>query len=280
MSEGPNAQQIEFWNGQAGERWAKLQERMDTNMRAITEAVIPFAAPKHGEHVLDVGCGCGTTTLLLARSVQPGGKASGVDISAPMLAVARRRAAAQNIDVDFLEADASTHKFVDAFDLVFSRFGIMFFDAPGSAFANIRRALSPGGRLVFVCWRPLAENFWASVPYQAAKHLLPPQEPVDPYAPGPFAFAEKQRITDVLGEAGFRDVRIEPFDGLMNVGSTLEDASSLMLDVGPLARAARELGDATRAEIREAVAEAFAPHKTPSGIAPPAACWFVRAETH
>src|ERR1700722_7796296 len=125
-----NAQQIEFWNGPAGEKWAALQERMDLNMNAITDAGIPFAAPKSRERALDIGWGSGTTTLLLARAVAPGGTASGIDISTPMLSLARARAAAQNPDIAFVEADASVHDFQPVFDLVFSRFGVMFFAEP------------------------------------------------------------------------------------------------------------------------------------------------------
>src|SRR5258708_11939164 len=117
-----NAQQIEFWNGPAGEKWAALQERMDLNMNAITDAVIPFAAPKSGERALDIGCGAGTTTLLLALAVAPEGRAAGIDISTPMLNLARARAAAQNADIAFVEADASGHEFQPVFDLVFSPF--------------------------------------------------------------------------------------------------------------------------------------------------------------
>jgi SAM-dependent methyltransferase len=272
-----NADQIEFWNGPAGQRWAAYQERMDLTMNAITDGVLPFAAAQPGERVLDIGCGAGTTTFLLAMAVAPEGTAAGVDISQPMLNVARARCAAQNANIAFIEADASVHDFQPVFDLVFSRFGVMFFAAPVAAFANIRKGLAPGGRLAFVCWRSAPENLWASVPYAAAKDLLPPQEATDPYAPGPFAFAEKDRLAGILRDAGFFDIHIEPFDAVMNIGATLEDASAMMLDIGPLARAARELADTMRSKIREVVAQALVPFQSPVGVAPPAACWFVAA---
>ncbi|HEY5047326.1 MAG TPA: class I SAM-dependent methyltransferase [Rhizomicrobium sp.] len=272
-----NAQQIEFWNGAAGERWAALQERIDLHMNAITDAAIPFAAPLTDERALDIGCGCGTTTLLLAMKVGPEGAAAGIDISVPMLNVARARAAAQNANVAFVEADASTHDFQPVFDLVFSRFGVMFFADPVAAFSNIRRALAPRGRLAFVCWRSAKENLWASAPMQAAKDLLPPQEPVDPYAPGPFAFAEKDRLRSMLKEAGYHGIRIEPLDTTMNMGATLEYAADESLNIGPLSRAAADVDAATRAKIHDAVAAAFAPFQSPTGITPPAACWLVGA---
>lgn len=276
-TESPNAQQIEFWNGPAGERWAALQERLDLNMHAITDAVIPFATPSPGERVLDIGCGCATTTLLLAFAVAPEGAATGIDISTPMLAVARARAKARGAHASFVEADASVHTFEPEFDLVFSRFGVMFFANPVAAFANIRKALAPKGRLAFVCWRSAQENLWASVPMMAAKDLLPPQEPVDPNAPGPFAFAEKARLESILRDAGYRDIRIEPFDGKMHIGASIEEAAAFMLEVGPLSRAARELDEATREKIREAVSVALGRFQSPAGITPPGACWFVGA---
>jgi SAM-dependent methyltransferase len=161
---------------------------------------------------------------------------------------------------------------------VFSRFGIMFFADPVSAFANLRGALAPGGRLVFVCWRNFEENRWAFEPFQAARPLLPPQEPADPFAPGPFAFADHARLRRVLGDAGFARIAIEPFDGSVNMGATAEEAAAEALNIGPLARAAMGLDDAVREKIRVVVAGVCARYVTPSGVVPPAACWLVRAE--
>jgi len=274
-----NAQQIEYWNGAVGERWAKMQERIDLVMNAITDGVIPFANARSGERVLDVGCGCGTTTLLLAMKIAPEGKATGIDISAPMLAVAQARAQAQDADVHFVEADASAYDFQPIFDLIFSRFGVMFFADPTAAFANIRRALAPNGRLAFVCWRALADNAWASMPIEAAMPLLPPQEPTDPLAPGPFAFADRGRLQTILRDAGYRDVSIGPFDTHMSMGATPHEAADQTLRIGPLARAVTELNDAAREKIRDVVAGVLTRYQSPSGITPPAACWLVRART-
>lgn len=272
-----NAQQIEFWNGPAGERWAALQETMDRSLGQITGHFIIFAAPKAGECVLDIGCGCGTSTLTFALAVQPDGSAAGIDISAPMLAVARARAHAAEADVAFIEADASAYDFQPVFDLVISRFGVMFFDDPAAAFANIREALAPNGRLAFVCWRSAMENAWAAVPMMAALSLLPPQEPPDPTAPGPFAFADPERLKNILARAGFHDVLIEKFDGHMDMGANVEATAQQSLNIGPLARAAAELDEGTRARIRDAVASAIARYVTADGVKVPAACWFVRA---
>jgi len=278
MNSAANDQQVEYWNGPVGERWASLQESIDLHLGEITEALIRFAAPRQGERVLDVGCGCGTTTLLLALKTEPEGAAAGIDISVPMLNVARARAMAQNADIVFVEADASIYEFQPVFDLVFSRFGIMFFADPVSAFRNLRSALAAGGRLVFVCWRDFEENRWAFDPFQAARPLLPPQEPADPLAPGPFAFADGARLRRILGDAGFTHVEIEAFDGGVNMGVTAEDAATEALNIGPLSRAATGLDEAVREKIRAAVAGVYARYVTPSGVIPPAACWLVRAE--
>jgi len=273
-----NEQQIEYWNGRAGQRWAAQQERIDWNLAEITEAVIPFARAKPGEHILDIGCGCGTATLMLARAVRPNGSVAGVDISAPMLAVARARAHSGQADIPFIEADASVYDFQPTFDLVFSRFGVMFFADPFAAFANIHKAVAPKGRLAFVCWRSMPDNMWAAAPFAAAKHLLPPQEAPDPHAPGPFAFADGARLTDILSRAGFHDVALTKFDGAMNMGDTPAEAANEALNIGPLARAAAELDDAARAKILDVVATAMQKFAGPRGIAPAAACWLVSAK--
>jgi SAM-dependent methyltransferase len=277
MSDGSNVQQIEYWNGPTGQKWAALQERIDWTLAETTDAIIPFAAAKAGEHILDIGCGCGTTTLMLAEKAGAKGRVAAVDISVPMLGVARARAQAAAADIAFVEADASRHDFQPVFDLVFSRFGVMFFADPFAAFANIHKAVAPGGRLAFVCWRALPENDWAFVPMKAARPLLPPQEVPDPHAPGPFAFADNIRLNDILARAGFHDIRIEKFDGRMNMGTTLEEAAAETLNIGPLSRAAAELDETTREKIRATAAVALRPYQTPHGVRPPLACWLVGA---
>jgi SAM-dependent methyltransferase len=270
-----NAQQIEFWNGQVGQRWVDYQESMDRNLASINDALMAFAAAKPGERVLDIGCGCGTTSMMLADAVGPSGSVTGIDISKPMLGLAKSRTKAAN--VTYMEADASTARLKPGFTLAFSRFGVMFFADPVAAFANIREAFDAGGRLVFVCWRSLAENAWAAEPLAAARNLLPPQPPVDPHAPGPFAFADEKRLMNILMKSGFTEFRGDKLDSTMNMGP-LEQAVDVSMRVGPLARAALEVDDATRAKIRERLRTVLKKYETPSGVTPPAACWLVSAK--
>ncbi len=272
-----NEAMIEYWNGVAGERWVAQQERLDNALGEITKAVMAFAAAQPGERALDIGCGCGTTSLMLAKAVAPKGKVAGVDISAPMLGLARKRSEAAEAKIAFTQADASTHSFEPEYDLVFSRFGVMFFADPVAAFANIRNALGPNGRLAFVCWRALPENIWAAAPFAAARAYLPPQEKPDPHAPGPFAFADAKRLDGILAKAGFRNVKIDALDSVMNMGADIEAAASEALNIGPVARAAAELDEAMRTKIRTEIAGALAKYKSDAGITPPAGCWLVSA---
>lgn len=273
-----NEQQIEYWNGQVGERWASFQARLDAAMTDIASAAYAFAAARPGERVLDVGCGCGTTALELAKAVGSSGSVVGIDISRPMLETARARAAEAGAKIDFREADASDYVFKPEFDLMFSRFGVMFFADPVSAFANLRKALKPGGRLRFVCWRAAPENIWATAPFVAAMDLLPPQEAGDPHAPGPFAFADGERLKGILTEAGFSNVRLEKLETHMNMGADVDEAVDQAFKIGPLARALSEVDDAVKDRVRLRIADALAKFKTPSGVRAPAACWLVGAE--
>ncbi|HLJ52035.1 MAG TPA: class I SAM-dependent methyltransferase [Rhizomicrobium sp.] len=270
-----NQDQIDYWNGPAGQRWAEAQESLDRTLLAISAALLSFVAVKSGEHVLDVGCGCGTTTLAYAEAAGREGKIVGVDISGPMLALARQRAGSRPIQ--FIQADASVHPFKAEFDVVASRFGVMFFADPAAAFANIRKSLKPGGRLRFVCWRAMMDNQWATAPLLAARDLLPAQEPPDPNAPGPFAFADSARLNGILADAGFKNIKIAKLDSEMRMAPNAREAAQFSLGIGPLARASAECDDATKAKIVMRVAEAMKKFETPTGVAPPAACWLVGA---
>ncbi len=276
----PNAQQIEYWNAAAGDTWAQLQEPLDRQIEPLGLAAIDVLAPAKSEHIIDIGCGCGQSSLTLAARVEPTGSVVGIDISTPMLAVAQRRASqAVNLPVVFRKLDAQTGDLGQAvFDAAFSRFGLMFFNDPVSAFANIRGSLKPSGRLTFVCWRALSENPWMLAPLQAALPLLPPMAPPDPTAPGPFAFADASRERSILSQASFNAVTISPFDTLIG-SEDLEQALKLALRVGPLGRAIRE-HPALKDDVAVAVRDELSKYVTPSGVMMPAAVWIVSAHKH
>ncbi len=271
-----NAAQIEYWNTKAGETWAQFQQELDRQVKPLGVAAMDVLCPGEGEHIIDIGCGCGQTSLALAARVGPTGSVVGVDISEPMLDVALHRPRSADLQVAFRKLDAQTgdlgHGF---FDAAFSRFGVMFFSDPVTAFANIRASLKPDGRLAFVCWRPLNENPWMRVPLQAALPLLPPVAPPDPTAPGPFAFADPSRVRSILADSGYDSVTLNPFDADIG-GGDLEQTLKLALRVGPLGRALREHPSLTE-NVAIAVGNLLSKYVTPSGVLMPAAVWIVRA---
>jgi SAM-dependent methyltransferase len=283
MSEAVNAAQRAYWNGPQGRRWITMQERMDRVFEAATMAAVDGAGVRPGERVLDVGCGCGATVLALAARVGAQGRVLGVDISEPMLGRAAERIAAAGYGhAATLVADAASHAFEPgSFDLVFSRFGVMFFGHPVAAFANLRRAAS-GGRLVFLCFRPMAENEWVRVPYDAAAPLLPP--PADPEAPqaeevGQFAFADPARVMRILDGAGWRHIALTPLDTAMRLAEPgyRNEAVERAMEIGAVARALPGAEPLLVDRIRDAIDAAFAAVETPSGIMLAAGMWLVSA---
>jgi len=278
MSASPNAAQIAYWNGPIGQAWAKYQEKRDRDHAGITGPLMEWAAAKPNEAVLDIGCGSGTTTLMLAERVGHSGKVVGIDLSGPMLEVARRRAEAARHPAQFIQADASEYGFENqVFDIGFSQLGVMFFADPVAAFANIRRALKKRARIAFACWRSPAEHLWASIPENAARPFLPDSPPADPNAPGRFSLRLPDRIKQVLGGAGFFSIEIEKLDARTFAGATPEEAASSVIDSGPLQRNLANADEATRQKVREAVTERLAAEMRPDGIYLTSAAWLVRA---
>ena len=272
-----NAAQIDYWNAVAGETWARFQEQLDRQIESLGDRALQALDPREGERLLDIGCGCGQTSVALARRVGAGGSVRGVDISKPMLDVAQTRPApAGAARPVFAQMDAQTGDLGEAmYDAAFSRFGVMFFADPTAAFVNIRRALKPGGRLAFVCWRPFAENAWMRLPMEAAAPFLPPAVPMDPLAPGPFAFADPERVRGILADGGWGSVSLDPFDALIG-GGTVDEALALAFRVGPLGAALRDNPGSVEA-VSDAVRAVLTAHHTPRGVMMPAAVWIVQA---
>lgn len=278
--EGPNAQEIENWNVKAGDKWARNRTSLERFMTPITARIMEKAALRAGEAVLDIGCGCGATSLAAAGRVGPSGTVVGVDVSAPMLAEARAFNHAPN--VEYVLADAALHAFPPArFDLVFSRFGVMFFSDPVAAFKNIRTALQGGARLAFVCWQPLKDNPWVTVPLTAALKHIPKPPPADPFAPGPFAFADPARVESILTGAGFSAVSIEPATFSLHVGQPgpdcVDEAMHFATELGPASRLIADAEEPAREAAQGEIRKALAALQTPQGISLGAACWLVGA---
>lgn len=281
QADGPNAEQVELWNHGAGERWVAGDASLSRMLAPIGDASIERAALRPGEHVLDVGCGAGHTALAIGRAVTERGSVLGVDISGPLLARATARAAELGqAQVRFEHADAQTHDLgSERFDLVYSRFGVMFFADPVAAFANLARATKERGRLLFACWRAPLENPWFTEPYAAmAQHVEPPPPP-PPRGPGPFAFAEEIHVRSILERAGWRDVRCEAADTSLWMGDTVDDALRFAGGVGPTATPLAGAEPAARSAALAQMREVFARFADDAGVVRMrAALWYVGAQ--
>ena len=269
------AEQAAYWNGPGGDGWLAAYERIQRSLADIGDIGLAAAAPQHGEHVIDIGCGTGGTTAALAHAVGIAGHVLGVDISETLVEAAR---AHRLENATFVVGDAATHPFkAESYDLVFSRFGVMFFADPVAAFRNIRRALKPTGRLVFMpgarrrripgarC-RPARRN--------PSCRRMPRPGPEDP---GQFSFGERARVERILGEAGFQKLRLEPIDRQIWMGPSVADVLAGAGRFGPLARAFAGAEPAAIEKAKQAIAQALAPHEGPDGVRLPGACWLVQA---
>jgi SAM-dependent methyltransferase len=274
-----NADQIAYWNGPGGQRWADRQQTQDVVLAPVADLLIDRARAKPGERIVDVGCGAGATTMAFAQQVGPAGHVLGIDISAPMLARARQIAPA-SLPVEFVLADATVYPFDPAsFDLVASRFGVMFFAEPALSFANLRRALRPSGRLAFACWREPRENPFFMAPLQAVYRHVPKLPPPGPEDPGPFAFASEARVHRILGEAGFSAIAMEPCNLELDIaiGRGLDMAVQSALEIGPAARALAEQPPDVVAAARNSIREALAAFARGQAVPLPASIWIVTA---
>lgn len=276
-----NQEQMRYWNEEAGPRWVRQQQRLDAQINPLGLAAMQRAGAKPGDHVLDVGCGCGQTSLELAERVGPQGSVVGIDISQPMLTRARERQNERGIkNLEFLRADAQTHRFErERFDLIFSRFGVMFFDDPPTAFGNLRTALHPDGRLCFICWQALEKNEWVRVPLRAAaQHVALPVPPA-PGAPGPFALADPDRVRRILVAGGFTDVSLETYEAQLSLGgaTSVDEAVELTLEIGPIAMLLRDADPSVRTRVAQAIREALIPYASRDGVSLGGTAWIVSA---
>jgi SAM-dependent methyltransferase len=272
--------QASDWNGRNGDQWVAHQASLDQMLAPFGAAAIAVAAPQPGDHILDIGCGAGDSSLHIANLVDHSGSVMGLDISAALIERAGERARSSGSSALFQLADAARAPLpVATYDCLFSRFGVMFFDDPVAAFGHMRSALKPDGRLVFVCWRTAAENDWVSLPMGAIKGIAPPTAPPHANAPGPFSFGDGGRVRQILSTAGFGDITLTPFDHAIPFAPDVAGAVRRACDVGPLERALLGQPDAVRAQAMQAVGDAFAGRLTAEGVVINGAAWIVTAAT-
>lgn len=256
------------WRCQEGRHWRSEAARYDEINRAFGEALIDAAQLSPGEHVLDVGCGAGAITLEAARRVRPGGSVLAIDISPDLVAMARdRTASAGAVEVELIEADAAAYPYdEEAFDVLVSRNGLMFFDDPDAALTNLARALRPGGRIVFTAPQALDRNPWIMVAGAAAAPYVGIPAGVAPGQPGPLGMADRSLIETVLGRAGFTAVEIQELTGSMRIGTNVDDAVAFIRSIPMVRDLLDSASAANRAAAIEAVEQALADHATPDGV--------------
>jgi len=279
-----NDEQIAYWNGDAGRKWAQRDNMMSRLLAPVAQALMDHAKVHGAKAVLDVGCGGGSETLMLAERLGPDAQVLGVDISAPLLDVAKKQLAGlgeAGKGVEFIEADASSHDFgQQKFDLLFSRFGVMFFENAAEAFTHLRRAMLPDGRLAFACWQSLADNPWTALPLKAALSVLPPPPAPKPRSPGPFAFADADYVHAFLQAAGWTNIAVQPhtismvWDGHGGFESTARE----MLNIGPVGRLLADVDEQTREAVYAAATVVLAPYFHNDTLTLPGAVWLVTAD--
>jgi SAM-dependent methyltransferase len=275
-----NRAQAEHWNSAAGAgHWVTNRARHDRMLEPFLTLILGEAAISSGDRVLDAGCGCGATTRAAASLAAPA-EVAGIDLSAAMLARASADArSARLLNASFIEGDAQVYPFEPAsFDVVISRFGLMFFDEPIAAFANLRRATQHGGRIVFVCWQPMTANPWLLVPGAALAEHVPLPAPRSPDAPGMFALADPSRVRAILTGAGWREITIASAHTpiLVGGGGTVDDAVEFLRG-GSMARSALASADPlTEQQALASVRSALLPYAESDGVHLDAAAWIVR----
>ncbi len=269
-------EQTKLWNGPAGRAWVETQELFDSMFKPMEELLVQAVSAGAGRRVLDIGCGTGSTTLAVARLLGAQGRCTGIDISAPMITAARARAEREGTPASFIIANAQTHAFEPAsFDMIISRFGVMFFDDSVQAFANLRRASEENAELRFIAWRGPSENPFMTTAERAAAPLLPNLPARRPDGPGQFAFADQRRVSRILEESGWAGIDIRPLD----VACTLPEKELVryLTRLGPVGMILHEADERTRTQLIETVRAAFEPYVQGADVRFTAACWMVAA---
>jgi SAM-dependent methyltransferase len=272
-----NQKQAELWNGEGGRAWVEGRELLDLIYQPVVEAIIAECPPSPGNRVLDVGCGAGAVTLAYAQRLRSGPPCVGIDFSASMIEAARARSQQEEANASFIHGDAQLYPFEEAsFDLFVSRFGVMFFDDPVRAFANLRRAAKPDAKACFAVWRGPADNAFMREAELAAAPFLPAAPAPDPNAPGRFALADPDRIERVLNDSGWRRIKIRHAD--ISCSFPLRDLDHLFTSFGAIGAAFRQLDKTSQAQLVEKVRPVFSRHIVGDEVHFIAGCWIVLAE--
>ena len=277
-----NKNQKDFWSGKGGDIWVERQNAMDTMLSPLGEAALNKLNFNEEENVLDIGCGCGHTTLNIAKRIGPSGNVTGLDISEPMLKRAKESAVEMSItNTLFKCVDVQTEDLGDQiYSAAFSRFGVMFFEDSIAAFKNINKSLISGGYLSFVCWQSPAVNPWQSLFIQEVKKFLDLPSP-PPRSPGPFAFMESEYVSSILEESKFQDITIEGHEAEVNMfsGRSLSDSVKDYISINPVVtQMLKESSENQIAEIVNSGIEAFSPYYSEKGLIFPSATWLVTAK--
>lgn len=274
-----NEEQRRRWDEEEGHHWVAEAEHFDRMLGPYGEKVIAALSPEPGEKVLDVGCGNGALSLDVAARVGPQGHVLGLDLSGPMLGLAKQRAGERGLgNVSFEKSDVQVHDFeAGGFDGVMSRFGVMFFDDPVAAFTNLRSAVRPGGRMAFMCWQDALQNDWLMVPAATMLEFVPMPEMPPPGAPGPFGLADADRTRSILGDAGWGDVNLEPVEIQQDLGPDPGSVSSFLSRTEIAKSFLGETDDETKAKVWKAVEAKLAEHTTDDGVRLTGRTWLVTA---
>ena len=271
-----NAEQAKHWSGAGADGWIELKAMIDKSFVPFTELLLADCSAGPTSRLLDVGCGTGDTTLAAMRRLGPKAQCVGLDISEPMIEAARAHAAKEGLAARFICADAQTHAFApDVFDWVISRFGVLFFDDPVRAFANLRSAARGAAKLRFIAWRSPAENPFMTTAERAVAPLLPAVQPRQPDAPGQFAFANRERVSGILERSGWTDIQIRPVD--IECVMPEEVLVHYFTKLGPLPRVLPGMDAALRGRVIETVRAAFTPFVHGDEVRYVAACWMISA---
>ena len=274
-----NKNQRDFWSGKGGDIWVERQNAMDTMLGPLGEAALNKLNLNEGENVLDIGCGCGHTTLNIAKRISPDGQVTGLDISKPMLKRAKESANEMSIsNASFNCVDVQTDDMgEEVYSAAFSRFGVMFFEDPIAAFHNINKSLITGASLSFVCWQSPALNPWQSLFIEAVKKYVDLPSP-PPRSPSPFAFMESEYVSSILEESNFQNIMIEGHEAEVNMfsGRSLSDSVKDYISINPVVSGMlKDSTEQEKTEIINSAIEAFSPYYSAKGLMFPSATWLV-----